>query len=211
MSALRAFDEEAWTTLCAELFPKALAAASSKLHGEFEEDARDVACLAFNKLMEKVETVGTSEDLPGLLVAITYGEAANFLRSHNAQKRGGGRVFRYGVVEDWFECDKFPGAAETAPPMEEAQRSSLGAIIQRISTALSPKVRALLIDRFYHNKSSTEIAETHGMKEGAVRTALSRALDTLHEQLRGQTRLYQEVRSLLALPVKLASLLLAVL
>ena len=49
----------------------------------------------------------------------------------------------------------------------------------------------------------------YGMKEGTVRVAISRALDDLHEQLRGQAQLYREVRSLLALPEKLVSLLFA--
>lgn len=209
ISALRDFDEEAWTQLAAELFPKALAAARSKLHGEFEEDARDIAIKGLHALQEKVHTVASSEELPALLATIVYGEAVDFLRHHQAAKRGGGRVFRYGVVEDWFECDGFPESAETALPTDEAHFSSLGEIIQRVATVLSPKVRGLLMDRFYHNKSSAEIAETHGMKEGTVRVALSRALDDLHEQLRGHAQLYREVRALLALPEKLVSLLLA--
>lgn len=113
------------------------------------------------------------------------------------------------MIEDWFEYDGFPDATETALPVDEAHFSSLADIINRISTGLSPKVRMLLVDRYYHNKSSTEIAETHGMKEGTVRVALSRALNDLHEQLSGHAQLYREVRSLLALPEKLLSLLFA--
>ena len=209
IEALRDFDEEAWTQLSAELFPKALAAARSKLHGEFEEDARDVAIKGMHALQEKVHTVASSEELPALLATIVYGEAVDFLRHHQAAKRGGGRVFRYGVVEDWFEFDGFPESVESVLPMDEAHFSSLAEILQRLATVLSPKVRNLLIDRFYHNKSSAEIAETHGMKEGTVRVALSRALDDLHEQLRGHAQIYQELRSLLALPQKLVSMLFA--
>lgn len=209
ISALRELDEDAWTQLAADLFPKALAAARSKLHGDFEEEAREIANRSLHALQEKVHAVASSEELPRLLVTITYGLAVDFLRSQLAQKRGGGRVFGYGVIEDWFECDGFPDATETALPVDEAHFSSLADIINRISTGLSPKVRMLLVDRYYHNKSSTEIAETHGMKEGTVRVALSRALNDLHEQLSGHAQLYREVRSLLALPEKLLSLLFA--
>jgi RNA polymerase sigma factor (sigma-70 family) len=202
-------DEDAWTQLVAELLPKALAAAQSKLHGDYEKEARTVAIESLQALQEKVHTVASSEELPRLLVTITYGKAVDFLRAQLAQKRGGGRVFGYGVIEDWIECDGFPDTAETALPVDEAHFSSLADIINRISTGLSPKVRTLLVDRFYHNKSSVEIAEAHGMKEGTVRVALSRALDDLHEQLRGHAQLYREVRSLLALPEKLLSLLFA--
>lgn len=118
-------------------------------------------------------------------------------------------MFRYGVIEDLLECDGFPNSAETALPVDEAHYSNLADILHRMATVLSPKVRSLLVDRFYHNKTSAEIADTHGMKEGTVRVALSRALGDLHEQLRGHSKLYREVRTLLALPQKLASLLFA--
>ena len=211
ISDLRDMREDAWTQLCAELFPKALAAARSKLHGEYEEDARDIALKGLHTLQEKVHDVASSDELPALLATIVYGEAVDFLRHHQAAKRGGGRVFRFGVLEDWFdtEDDPFGSAGGTALPVDEAHVSSLADILRKLSTALSPKVRNLLIDRFYHNKSSVEIAETHGMKEGTVRVALSRALNDLHEQLRGRAQLYREVRSLLALPEKLLSLLFA--
>jgi RNA polymerase sigma factor (sigma-70 family) len=209
IASLKALEEDAWSQLVNELFPKALAAARSKLHGEFEEDARDVAIQSLQVLQEKIHTVASSDQLPPLLIAITYGEAVDFLRRQHSQKRGGGMVFRYGVVEDWFESEGFPEASETTLPTDDAHFSSLGKIIQNLASVLSPKVRALLIDRYYHNKSSVEIAEAHGMKEGTVRVALSRALDELHEQLRGHAQLYQEVRSLLALPEKLLSLLFA--
>ena len=44
---------------------------------------------------------------------------------------------------------------------------------------------------------------------GTVRVALSRALDDLHEHLQGQSQLYQEIRSLLQIPARVVSLLLA--
>lgn len=209
IAALREWDDDAWTQLSAALFPKALAAAQSKLQGAHEQHARAVAYESFGLLQEKVHSVASSEELPGLLVTITYGKAVDYLRGQLAQKRGGGKVFGYGLIEDWFECDGFPDAAETALPVDEAHYSSLADIISRISTGLSPKVRTILVDRYYHNKSSTEIAEAHGMKEGTVRVALSRALDELHKQLLGHTQLYRELRSLLALPEKLLSLLFA--
>jgi RNA polymerase sigma factor (sigma-70 family) len=209
IAALREFNEEAWTQLAEQLFPIALAAAQTKLYGEFEEDARDVANKGLHTLLAKVDDVERSEELPALLTTIVYAEAVDFLRHHQAAKRGGGRVSRFGVLEDWFEAEGFDSPLDGALPEDSAHLSSLAEIIQRIATALSPKVRTLLIDRYYHNKSSAEIADTHGMKEGTVRVALSRALGDLHEQLRGHSRLYGEVRTLLALPQKLASILFA--
>ena len=211
LEALRAGDEDAWTQLAAQLFPVALAAARSKLHGEYEEDARDVANKGLHTLIAKVDDVRSSEELPSLLTTIVYAEAVDFLRHHHAAKRGGGRVFRFGVLEDWFDDDddSFGGPGGTALPIDEAHVSSLAEIIQRLAAVLPPKVRNLLIDRFYHNKSSAEIAEAHGMKEGTVRVALSRALDDLHEHLQGQSQLYQEIRSLLQIPARVVSLLLA--
>lgn len=209
LSALQEGDEQAWDQLAAQLFPVALAAAKTKLYGDFAEDARDVANQGLQKLVEKMDTVTSVEELPALLTTIVYAEAIDLLRRQNASKRGGGRVYSFEVLEDWFEAEGFDGPAEGILPVDEAHISSLAEIVRKLSSALSPKVRELLIDRYYWHKTAPEIAEARGMKEGAVRTALSRGLSELHGQLLGQAKLYYEVRSLLALPSRVASLLIA--
>ena len=70
LEALRDGDEDAWTQLAGQLFPVALAAAKTKLHGEYEEDARDVANKGLHTLLAKVDDVESSEELPSLLVTI---------------------------------------------------------------------------------------------------------------------------------------------
>lgn len=209
LSALRANDEDAWNQLAAQLFPVALAAAKTKLYGEFEEDARDVANKGLHALLEKVDDVESTEELPALLTTIVYAEAVDFLRHHHAAKRGGGRVSRFGVLEDWFEAEGFDTPLDGALPVDEAHFSNLAEIIRRLADNLPSKVRDLLIDRFYWNKSAPEIAAARGMTEGAVRTALSRAMTDLHDHLRGQSQLYQEIRALLQIPAKVLSALLA--
>jgi RNA polymerase sigma factor (sigma-70 family) len=208
ITALREGDEDAWTQLAAQLFPVALAAAKTKLYGEFEEDARDVANKGLHTLLAKVDDVESSEELPSLLITIVYAEAVDFLRHHHAAKRGGGRVSRFGVLEDWFEAEGFDSPLDGALPVDEAHLSSLAEIIRRLSAILPPKVRDILIDRFYWNKSAPEIAAARGMTEGAVRTALSRALADLHEHLQGHSQLFQEIRALLQIPAKVVSMLL---
>lgn len=209
LSALREGDDQAWTEAAMQLFPIALAAARTKLHGEFEEDAHDVANQGLHTLSEKVDEVGSSEELPALLTTIVYAEAIDFLRRQQAAKRGGGRVFRFGVLEDWFEVEGFEGPADGALPADEAHIASLAEIVRKLSHVLPPRVRDLLMDRYYSNKTAPEIAKARGMKEGAVRTALSRALTDLHEHLRSQSKLYQEMRTLLQIPANLMSALLA--
>jgi RNA polymerase sigma factor (sigma-70 family) len=209
LAALREGDDIAWTQLATQLFPIALAAAKFKLHGDFEEDARDVANRGLHALLEKVDEVESSEELPALLTTIVYAEAVDFLRRQHADKRGGGQVFRFGVLEDWFEAEGFDGPADGTIPVDEAHLSSLAEIVATLSKGLSPKVRDLLLDRYYWNKSAPEIAAARGMKEGAVRTALSRALTDLHDQLRNQSQLYHEIRTLFQIPAKVLSALLA--
>ena len=205
LSALQEGDEQAWDHLAVQLFPVALAAAKTKLYRDFAEDAWDMANQGLQRLAERIDTVTGVEELPALLTTIVYAEAIDFLRQQNASKRGGGRLLRYGVLEDWFEGDGFDGPADGVPPVDAAHIAHLADIVRKLSAVLSTKVRELLIDRYYWNKTATEIAAARGMTEGAVRTALSRALSELHEKLHGQTQLYQEIRSLLAQPVRVAS------
>ena len=163
LEALRDGDEDAWTQLAGQLFPVALAAAKTKLHGEYEEDARDVANKGLHTLLAKVDDVESSEELPSLLVTIVYAEAVDFLRHQHAAKRGSGRVSRFGVLEDWFEAEEFDTPLDGALPVDEAHLSGLAEIIRRLAAVLPPKVRELLIDRFYWNKSAPEIAAARGM------------------------------------------------
>lgn len=209
ISALREHDEEAWDRLNDELYPKALAAARSKLFGDYAADAEDIAAKGFGSLVDEVHKVKSTEDLAPLLVVITYRHAIDFLRSQNSQKRGGGKTFRYDVNEDWFEFNEFPDASDTAPPIEQAHYASLADVLTRAASEISPKVRGFLMDSFYNNKTPAEIAKSHGMREGTVRVAIYRALDDMHEQLQNQKELYAELRSLLALSEKVAMLLLA--
>lgn len=209
IEALRDLNDDAWTQLNAELFPKAWAVARSKLFGDYEEDARDIAIEGLESLQDEVMTVKSTEELAPLLVAITSGYAVDFLRSQNSQKRGGRRTFRYGVIEDWFEFHGFPDAMDTSPPIEQAHYASLAKVLQELLSGLSPMVRGFLMDSFYNNKTAAEIAKAHGMKEGTVRVSIRRALDDLHDRLRCKNQLYGELRSLLTLPEKLAMLLLA--
>lgn len=209
ISAIKELDDDAWTQLDAELFPKAWAMARSKLFGDYEEDARDIALQALESLQDAMFTVKSTEELAPLLVTITSRLAVDFLRSQRSQKRGGGRTFRYGVIEDWFECDGFPDASDTSPPIEQADYATIAKILQELVSSQPPIVRGCLMDYFYNNKTPAEIAKAYGMKEGAVRAAIRRALDDMHEHLRYKKQLYGELRTLLALPEKLAMLLLA--
>ena len=209
LSALQERNEHAWAQLADLLFPKALEAARTKLYGEFKEDPRDASQRGLYRLVEKIDTVTSVDDLPALLTTIVYAEAIDFLRRQNASKRGGGRVFRFGVLEEWFEADGFDGPADGALPVDEAHVPSLAEIVRKLSAVLSPKVRELLIDRYYWHKTAPEIAAARGMKEGAVRTALPRGGSDLHGQLCIQSRLYQEIRILLQIPANLMSAMLA--
>lgn len=209
IDALREFDEEAWTQLITILFPMALATAKSYLKGDFAEDARDIAMTALKVLLKKVHTVSSSEELPALLVTITFGKAMDFLRNQRTLKRGRDQVIRCGVLGDWFEAEGVPDLESLELSVDTTDVSRLAEIIERISTVLSPKVRELVIDRYRHNKSYAEIAETRGMTEGAVRVAVLRALENLRKQLQRDAPLYREARSLLGLPAVLLSLLFA--
>jgi hypothetical protein len=57
LSALKENDPDAWNELVRKLFPAALAAAKTKLRGDYAEDARDIALGAVNSLVYKVVTV----------------------------------------------------------------------------------------------------------------------------------------------------------
>lgn len=157
LSALKENDPDAWNELVRKLFPAALAAAKTKLRGDYAEDARDIALGAVNSLVYKVATVESTDELPHLLLAIMYKEAASFMRAALAEKRGGGELVHFGVLEDWFEDDgNSPDMGSI--PCEEAHIHDLADIIRRLAKSLSPKFAKLLKDRFFSGKSYKEMA-----------------------------------------------------
>lgn len=117
---------------------------------------------------------------PGILAAflgkIVRNLSFNRYKHNAADKRGGGELT---VVLDELS-DLVSGKDDVE---QEVNRKELVNAIDTFLNSLSPEKRSIFISRYWHTDSISEIAERHGMTDGAVSMTLNRLRLKLHNYL----------------------------
>lgn len=114
--------------------------------------------------------------LPGFLGKITRSLAVDAVRSHSAQKRGGGTYQM--ALEELTDCvPTVPGADEVAEDRELVE------IINRFLRTLSERDCNIFLRRYWYVDSLENIARRYGLKENTVKTCLFRTRSKLRAYL----------------------------
>lgn len=207
LDALRNGDSDAWDQAHRWLYPVAMSAAASKLHGSLASDAEDIAAEALADLHESVDTVTSVEDLPKIVAVIAYRRVTDHIRRHTSQKRGSGKVESLDEPPD----DRGGNVRETpdrTDPLAAISARELVELLGKVMANIPSKVRAMLEDTFLHGKKSAELAAAYGFSEASIHKTLSRGLNQMGLELKQRPKLAGELREALQIAARNLSILL---
>ncbi|MBI4673872.1 MAG: RNA polymerase sigma factor [Chloroflexi bacterium] len=139
---------------------------------EADEATQDAFVLA----LKRIDSFRGQADFKTWLYAITL----NVCRGRLRQRHSRARVTR--LVHALFSTDKH------APPQPEhaALQSERDALVWQAIHALPEHEREAVVLRYYHELSTTEIAQIAGVSDRAVRTRLQNAHAKIRAQLQGK-------------------------
>lgn len=148
--------------------------------GDFDE-SRDLTSEVFLKAYSSIH----SFKWKGISVSSwLYRIATNEVNSFFRKKR---RPFLYFIDLRAHPLLNYPDPASLEAEKQEAERElarhQLFLKIQVMVRSMSPKYQAVLSLRFFEGKSVREVAEIVGMKEGTVKSLLSRGLERIRSSL----------------------------
>ncbi|MBN1465914.1 sigma-70 family RNA polymerase sigma factor [candidate division KSB1 bacterium] len=145
------------------------------------DDARDIAQEAFIKSFEKLQQFEERAQFSTWLYRIAVNLAMD---QHRRRKRRPHESLEDNIRE--IERQKKVEQTEEGQRSEmELQTSAQRRQIDKALTALSKNQRAATVLKYFHQKSSKEIAEILGCSESTARIHLFRAMKNLRKQLKG--------------------------
>jgi RNA polymerase sigma-70 factor (sigma-E family) len=114
---------------------------------------------------------------PGAFDAYLRQTVVNLSRSHFRRKR-----VERAYVERTGGALRSPAALRSDRPIEDRE------VLSRAMSKLSQRQRAALVLRFYEDLSERRVAELLGCRPGTVKSLVSRGLETLRNEIRGEDR-----------------------
>ena len=177
LKALQAGEPAAWDEAFLWLWPAAFGAARATLEAYLPAQAEDVAIEAVEELVEKVEGLGSVEELKPLVASIAHNRAVSLLRKHFAARHGGGKT---GSIEAQQEGGgDLPESLAEDSPVAAVEQKELAERLRKVLGELKPPRGEMLTDCFLRGLSHKDIAKKHGIAVGSVGVSLKRALESL--------------------------------
>ena len=136
------------------------------------EDAKDIAQLVFLKLWENITKYDPKFAFDTWLYRMVTNVAIDFLRSRQSREATANSSLR--LVKTVADADQ----------SVSLQRKEVEAVFNEVSTALSPKQKAIFVMKEMEDLPSVEISKILGCRESTVRNHLFNARKIMQEQLR---------------------------
>jgi RNA polymerase sigma factor (sigma-70 family) len=184
---LRTGDRFMWDCAFHWLWPVAWSAAQRRLATFAPAEVEDVAVVAIREAAEQVQAgkVDSFDELKALTGVIASRRALDHIRRMQAERRASGATETIEGRED---------LASSAPgPLEQVDARDLAKLLTGLAAKLPERQRELLKAYYLDGHKQAELAETFGLPMGTVGVTLSRALESLREELRKQPQLMKEL------------------
>ncbi|HHW93583.1 MAG TPA: RNA polymerase sigma factor [Clostridiaceae bacterium] len=117
--------------------------------------------------------------LKAYLCKIVRNNALDRIREKRRDKRGGGQINL--LLDELSEC--ISSEADTVRLLENAEMAE---VISDYLRAQTKERRTMFIQRYFYASSLREIAEEHGMTEGAVKSLMFRMRSELRKEFSGK-------------------------
>src|SRR5215210_3821021 len=140
------------------------------------EAAEDATQEVFVKMMKHANQFHGDAKLSTWLFSITANWCRDYLRKADNKSKETEEVLY-----------SLPTSAEDAPDRNLERRQD-EQLVQRALSALTPEQREAILLSRYQGLSYAEIAQISGCSEGAVKTRVFRAMETLKKALTGESR-----------------------
>ena len=129
--------------------------------------------------------VESFEDLKALTGVISSRRALDLVRRMRAERRAAGVTEPVEGREDLASAE--PG------PLERVDANELARLLTALAARLPGRQRQLLQAYYVKGLKQAELADAFGMPLGTIGVTLSRALESLREELRKQPQLMKEL------------------
>ena len=140
------------------------------------EAAEDATQEVFVKMLKHASQFNGDAKLSTWLFSITANWCRDYLRKADNKPKEGEDVLLH-----------LPGSGEYSPERQLEQRENEQRI-QKALAALTPDQREAILLSRYQGLSYAEIAQISGCSEGAVKTRVFRAMETMKKALTGESR-----------------------
>ena len=186
--SLQAGDSPMWEVAFHWLWPVACVAAHRRLGNLYAHDVEDVAISAIGEAAEAVQAgkVASFEQLKALAGVIANRRALDHIRHMQAERRA------TGSTETLEGRENLASSAPT--PLEELDACDLARLLVELARKLPGNQRRLLLACYFEGLKQTELAERFEIPIGTVGVTLSRALESLREELRNHPQWMKEFR-----------------
>ena len=135
-------------------------------------EAEDATQEAFLRVWTKLDTYDPSRKLSSWVLSV----ASHYCIDRLRRRRGGQVSMEEIMASRWLPADD-------PKPEDHTLANEQDARVRQLLQYLQPQYRLVIVLRYWHDKSYTEIAEITGTTESAVKSRLHRAREAMAELL----------------------------
>jgi RNA polymerase sigma factor (sigma-70 family) len=185
---LQAGEPGVWLFAFQWLWPVACTAANRRLATFAPGEVEDVAVGAIREAAGQVQAgkVESFDDLKALTGVIAARRALDLVRRMQAARRSSGMTETTEGREELASAE--PG------PLERVDANELARLLTALAAKLPDRQRQLLQAYYVEGLKQSELATVFGMPMGTVGVTLSRALESMREELRKNPQLMKELQ-----------------
>lgn len=186
--SLQTGDRFSWECAFYWLWPVAWSAAQRRLVTFAPAEVEDVAIGAVSEAAEEVQAgnVRSFEELKALTAVIANRRALDYVRRMQAERRATD-------ITETLEGREEPRSL-VFNPLNEVNVKEVAELLVELAEKLPERHRELLKAYYLGGLKQAELAEKFGMPIGTVGVTLSRALESLREELQKHPRLMKELK-----------------
>jgi len=140
-------------------------------------EAEDATQEAFLRVWDKLDTYDSSRKLSSWVLSV----ASHYCIDRLRRRRGGQVSMEEIMASRWLPADD-------PKPEDSALMRERDARVRALLQCLQPQYRIVIVLRYWHDLSYTEIAEVTGTTESAVKSRLHRAREAMAELLAADER-----------------------